>query len=271
VKLDLGTWLGLAAAFGFILLGNYLEGGHMSSILQPTAAMIVFGGTLGAVMVSFPLEATLGAAKSLKHVFCTQRSESQVLLEDIQRFAHLARKEGIIALENESKTARHPFLKKALLIIVDGVDSKSLEKMLDVQIGEIEERGEIPAKVFEAGGGYSPTIGIIGAVLGLIHVMANLSDVAKVGEGIAVAFVATIYGVGLANIVLLPAANKLKLKHHEDVKLCEMIKEGSLGIQVGENPRLLAERLLPFVHGGGGEHGDKKAPSPTGEVRKNAA
>jgi chemotaxis protein MotA len=271
VKLDLGTWLGMAAAFGFILLGNYLEGGHMSSILQPTAAMIVFGGTLGAVMVSFPLDATTGAVKALGRVFCNQRSEAQALLDDIQRFAHLARKEGIIALENEARSARHPFLKKALLTIVDGVDSKSLEKTLDVQIGEIEERGETPAKVFEAGGGYSPTIGIIGAVLGLIHVMANLSDVAKVGEGIAVAFVATIYGVGLANIVLLPAANKLKLKHHEDVKLCEMIKEGALGIQVGENPRQLVERLLPFVHTSGAGHAESKTPAPAGDARKNAA
>ncbi len=264
-RIDVATLAGLAAAIGFILLGNHLEGGHLESILQPTAALIVFGGTLGSVLVSFPMEAFLRAIKSLAALFGNEAADSQGLLDEIVRYANLARKEGIIALESEIQNTRDPFLKKAIMMIVDGVDSKSLQETLELELGQMDEHGEIPAKVFEAGGGYAPTIGIIGAVLGLIHVMSNLSDVAKVGEGIAVAFVATIYGVGLANIVLLPAATKLKLKHHEQMLRREMIMHGALAIQQGQNPRIFVDRLSVFLHGGG-RHA--KGPQGTSEPRK---
>lgn len=263
-RLDVATLAGLVAALGFILLGNHLEGGHLASILQPTAAMIVFGGTLGAVLVSFPMDAFVQAVKAMGKVFGNKSDDAHALLEEIVNYANLARKEGIIALEGVVQNAQNPFLKKAILMIVDGVDSKTLQETLELELDRMDEQGELPAKVFEAGGGYSPTIGIIGAVLGLIHVMSNLSDVAKVGEGIAVAFVATIYGVGLANIVLLPAANKLKLKHHEQMMMREMIMHGALAILEGQNPRIFVDRLSVFLHGGGHARG----VSVAGEAKK---
>jgi len=247
-KLDIATVLGIAAAFGFILVGNAIEGGHLSSIVQPTAAMIVFGGTLGAVLVSFPMPAFLEGVKAIPKLFGTKGSDAQALQNEIIGYAQKARKQGIISLEAEVQSASNPFLKRAILMAVDGVDSKTMQETLELELTQAEEHGETPAKVFEAAGGYAPTIGILGAVLGLIHVMSNLSDVSKVGEGIAVAFVATIYGVGSANIIFLPAANKLKVKNHEDVVLCEMMLSGAIAIQEGQNPKLIEEKLSAFIH-----------------------
>jgi len=255
-KIDLATLAGLACAFGLILLGNHLEGGHMSAIIQPTAALIVFGGTFGATMVGFPLPEFVRALKSITVFFGNKAQDGQALLDEIVRYAQIARREGIIALEEHVQKATNPFFKKAFLMVIDGLDSKAIAETLELELHELDEKGEIPAKVYEAAGGYAPTIGILGAVLGLIHVMQNLSDINKVGSGIAVAFVATIYGVGSANIIFLPAANKLKLKHRADMILNEMIMHGAIAIQQGENPKLIEGKLSVFVHG----HGKKHAP-----------
>jgi chemotaxis protein MotA len=256
-KLDVSTLAGLASAFGFILVGNHLEGGHLSSIIQPTAALIVFGGTLGAVLVSFPMDGFVAAVKSLKLVFGNLSLDPQALLDEIVSFAQKARRDGILALEADVERVKDPFFKKALLMVIDGVDSKTLQETLELELGEMDEAGEIPAKVYEAGGGYAPTVGIIGAVLGLIHVMSNLSDIDKVGAGIAVAFVATIYGVAAANIVFLPAANKLKLKHRQKMIFHEMAMLGVLAIQQGQNSKLIVDRLSVFTHGNGKHGADK--------------
>ena len=192
-KIDLATIGGLLCAFGLILFGNHLEGGHMSAVIQPTAALIVFGGTFGAVMVGFPMEEFVRAIKSIGLFFGNKASDSGALLEEIVRYAQIARREGIIALEEHVQKATDPFFKKAFLMVVDGIDSKSIAETLELELHELDERGEIPAKVYEAAGGYCPTVGILGAVLGLIHVMSNLADINAVGSGIAVAFVATIY------------------------------------------------------------------------------
>jgi len=253
-KLDQATVAGLACAFGLILLGNHLEGGHLSSIIQPTAALIVFGGTFGAVMVGFPLEEFVRALKSVKLFFGNKQQDNQALLDEIVRYAQIARREGIIALEEHVQKADDPFFKKAFLMVIDGIDSKAIAETLELELHELDERGEVPAKVWEAAGGYCPTVGILGAVLGLIHVMSNLSDINKVGAGIAVAFVATIYGVGAANIVCLPAANKLKMKHRADMIRNEMIMHGAIAIQQGENPKLIEGKLSVFVHGHGKKH-----------------
>ena len=248
-KLDIATLAGLACALGLILLGNHLEGGHVSAILQPTAALIVFGGTLGATMVGFPLEAFVRAVRALGQFFGNKAQDPKALLDEIVRYAQIARREGIIALEEHVQKANDPFFKKAFLMVVDGIDSKTIHEALDLELAELDEQGEIPPKVYEAAGGYAPTIGILGAVLGLIHVMSNLSDIDKVGAGIAVAFVATIYGVGTANIVLLPAASKLKLKHRAEMVLREMVMHGAIAIQQGENPKLIEGRLSCYLHG----------------------
>ncbi len=248
-KIDLATLAGLACAFGLILLGNHLEGGHFGAIIQPTAALIVFGGTLGATLVGFPMEAFVRAVKALGLFFGNKVHDGRALLDEIVRYAQIARREGIIALEEHVQKNPDPFFRKAFLMVVDGIDSKTIAETLELELAELDEQGEIPAKVYEAAGGYAPTIGILGAVLGLIHVMSNLSDVAKVGAGIAVAFVATIYGVGSANIVFLPAASKLKLKHRAEMVLREMVMHGAIAIQQGENPKLIEGRLSVFVHG----------------------
>jgi chemotaxis protein MotA len=265
-RLDVGTLAGLACAFGLILIGNHLEGGHLSSIIQPTAALIVFGGTLGAVMVGFPLEDFVRAVKSLPAFFGNKAQDGRAVLDEIVRYAQIARREGIIALEEHVQKAADPFFRKAFLMVVDGIDSKSISEALELELSELDERGEVPAKVYEAAGGYCPTIGILGAVLGLIHVMSNLSDINKVGSGIAVAFVATIYGVGAANIVFLPAANKLKMKHRAEMVLREMIMHGAIAIQQGENPKLIENKLSVFVHGPG-KHGAAAGPKATSKTK----
>jgi len=252
-KPDLGTIVGLILAFSLILIGNHLEGGHLSAVIQPTAALIVFGGTLGATMVGFPLDEFIRAMKTVSLFFFTKAQDPAKVLAEIVRYAQIARREGIIALEEHVQKAEDPFFKKAFLMVVDGIDSKTIADTLELEIHHAEEKGELPAKVFEAAGGYCPTVGILGAVLGLIHVMSNLSDVSKVGAGIAVAFVATIYGVASANLVFLPAANKLKIKHREHMRLCEMTQAGLLALQQGQSPRLIADRLAVFVGDGHGK------------------
>jgi chemotaxis protein MotA len=206
------------------------------------------------VLVSFPMDDFMAAVKDMGKLFGNKADDQQELLDKIVEYAKKARREGIIALEEDAQKIEDPFFKKAMLMVVDGVDSKTMLETLELELGQLDHQGEVPAKVFESAGGYSPTIGIIGAVLGLIHVMSNLSDVAKVGEGIAVAFVATIYGVAAANIVFLPAANKLKIKHHAEMVQREMVMHGVLAIQQGEKPKLIVDRLSAFVHGHGAAH-----------------
>jgi chemotaxis protein MotA len=215
----------------------------MTQILQPTAALIVFGGTIGATMVQFPFATFLRALKSIRSVFQSPTSHDSSVVEEIVSYATVARKDGILALEALAPKASDPFLSRALMMAIDGADSVAMRESLEPSIAQFEEGGEDVAKVFEAAGGFSPTIGIIGAVLGLIQVMTNLSDIAKVGEGIATAFVATIYGVGFANLICLPVAGKLKLRNREAVGVKELMLEGALAIQQGMNPKLIRERL----------------------------
>ena len=263
-RIDLATLVGLLLAIGGILVGNYLEGGKVSSILQPTAALIVFGGTLGAVFVTYPMPILARGLKAAIQVIGNRSTDARGLLDEIVRYAQKARKEGIISLEGEAQKASDPFLKRAILMAVDGVDSKTMHETLELELQEMDEQGDLSAKVYEAAGGYAPTIGILGAVLGLIHFMQNLSDVAKVGEGIAVAFVATIYGVGSANIVFLPAGGKLKVKHRADMVLREMMMHGAIAIQEGQNPKLIEEKLSAFIH-------EKQKAAEPAQAAKKAA
>lgn len=241
--MDLGTIIGLIIGLGMILGGNLIEGGKISQILQPTAAMIVFGGTIGATMIQFPLRTFLRAMKAAKTVLIEPKNQAAQLIEDIVGFATIARKDGIVSLEGSIPDTTHPFLRRALMMAIDGADSAAMRLALETSINQSEEEGEDIAKVYETAGGYAPTIGIIGAVLGLIQVMSHLSEIEKVGEGIATAFVATIYGVGFANIICLPLGGKLKLRNREAIAVREMMLEGALAIQEGMNPKLVRERL----------------------------
>jgi chemotaxis protein MotA len=249
----IGIVLGLVAVFG----GNVLEGGQMSQILNPIAFLIVAGGTVGATMLQFPLSTFISALKSVKSILNPPASRAQALITEIVGYATTARRDGILALENAAPKASDPFLSRALMLAVDGSDSNQMRETLESTITHVEESGEDIAKVYEAVGGYAPTVGIIGAVLGLIQVMQNLSDIGKVGHGIASAFVATIYGVAIANLVALPIAGKLKLRTRDEVATLTLILEGALGIQQGVNPMVLRERLEGLVHEPGEKHKPK--------------
>lgn len=249
-----GPLVGIAFALLAILVGNYLEGGHATSLLGGPAAIIVLGGTIGAVIVQYPFATLTAAIKAAGGTFKKPAVDPAKIVDEIVDYANRARRDGILALEKVSESASDPFLRKALMMAVDGVDSQTIRETLEVAIGQEEEHGEDAAKVFEAMGGYSPTIGIIGAVLGLIHVMSNLSDIAAVGQGIAAAFVATIYGVAVANILFLPIAGRIKLIVRERALLRELTLTGVLAIQSGLNPKLVRERLSQFLS----EHGPKK-------------
>jgi len=245
--MDLATVLGIVIALGGILLGQAIEGGSLLQILQPTAAMIVFGGTLGATMIGFPMSVVKQAAADFMHVIKEENIQPNAVIDEVIKFTNKARREGIISLEKDASTIQDEFFRKAIMMAVDGSEPKELRQTMEVELQYMEERGEQSAKVYEAAGGYAPTIGIIGAVLGLIQVMQHLDNIDEVGKGIAVAFVATIYGVASANILFLPAAGKLKMKHRKRMIIKEMMLEGTLGILEGQNPRLIEGKLTSFL------------------------
>jgi chemotaxis protein MotA len=246
-KPDLATCGGLLLALGGIIGGLVLEGGNIRDVAQITAAMIVLGGTLGAVLVTTPVSVLVGAAKKLPLVFMSKAQSAEAVIEEIIGYATKARKSGIVSLEQEAESIADPFLRKALNLAIDGMELKELRHMMELEIGLEEQREEEEAKVYEAAGGYAPTIGIIGAVLGLIQVMKHLENIEEVGRGIAVAFVATVYGVGSANIFFLPAGNKLKARLRRTIRLREMVLEGVSGIVEGLNPKLIRSKLEAFA------------------------
>jgi chemotaxis protein MotA len=237
---------GVVVAAGGILLGLTLEGGKIAQIIQPTAAMIVFGGTIGAVMIQFPLPVVLHAIKSLGSVFIDKSKDPQLQIAEIVGYAQKARKEGIVSLDSEVEKIQDPFLKKSLMLAVDGTEPQELRKMMELELDNQAEHEEHIPKFFEAAGGYAPTVGIIGAVLGLIQVMGHLDDITEVGRGIAVAFVATIYGVGLANLLCLPASGKIKMRIRQEQIVREMKLEGVISILEGMNPRMIETKLRGF-------------------------
>src|SRR3989475_3513210 len=245
--MDLGTLLGIVLASAAILIGHVMEGGSILQILQPTAAMIVFGGTLGATMISFPMSVFKQAVADLLHICKEDEIHPNEVIDQVIRFTNKARREGIISLEKETSEVKDDFFRKSLMMAIDGSEPKELRQTMEVELQYMEERGEHSAKVYEAAGGYSPTIGIIGAVLGLIQVMQHLDNIDEVGKRIAVAFVATIYGVGAPNIFFLPPAGKLKFKHRKRMIVKEMMLEGTLGILEGQNPRLIEGKLTAFL------------------------
>jgi len=238
---------GLALGVAAIIVGQVLEGGHVGSLIQPTAALIVLGGTLGAVMLQSPLSVFMTGMKMGAWVFFPPAVDSQQLITDVARWGQVARKEGLLALEAQISLLTDPFAKRGLQLLVDGAEPERLREVLEVEIGAYENSMKLASKVWESAGGYSPTIGILGAVMGLIHVMENLSDPAKLGSGIAVAFVATIYGVGAANLVFLPVAKKLMANIGRLVTHREMLVDGLVGIANGDNPRIVESRLQGYL------------------------
>jgi chemotaxis protein MotA len=243
---DKSSLAGIGIAIGGILLGLILEGGKITQLLQPTAAMIVFGGTLGAVMLQFPLRVILAAVRRLGQVFIDNSRNPADLIQQITGYAQKARKDGVVSLDKEIEHISDPFLKKALMLAVDGTEPQEIRNMMELELDNQAEHHENIPRVFESAGGFSPTIGIIGAVLGLIQVMQHLDDIGEVGRGIAVAFVATIYGVGAANLFFLPVAGKIKLRMRQEQTLREMMLEGVISILEGMNPRMIENKLAGF-------------------------
>lgn len=252
----IGTILGISAVVG----GQVLEGGHVSQIMQGTAALIVVGGTLGAMMVSFPTSDIKKAISLIPLIYKNVNMDVRPVIEEIIRIATIARKEGVLAVEGQRESIQDPLFKKSIKFVIDGFEPNTVKEIIDTEIFLAFEEEEAAGKVFEGAGGFAPTIGIIGAVLGLIHVMSMLNDPSKIGEGIAVAFVATVYGVGLSNLFLIPWGTKLKRKAAQRMLAKEVVKLGVVGIQEGLNPHFLQEKLEVFVeeHHKKGAHGAKK-------------
>ena len=255
--MDLTTIGGLVFAIACILVGQALEGGHASSLMQLTAGIIVVGGTMGAVAVAFPMPDFIKGLKMMGMAMKNKKMNLDVLIAQLIELAGVARRDGVLALEQRLQGIEDPFLKRSVGYLVDGVDAAVARDALETEIHAEWEENNLCAKVWESAGGFAPTVGILGAVRGLIHVMENLSDPSTLGPGIAVAFVATVYGVGLANLIFLPVATKLKRKINLEKERKTLIAEGVLSIQAGLNPRVLEEKLKAYAGGHAG-HGKPK-------------
>lgn len=246
--MDIVSIIGILLALGAIIGGQILEGGHVGSLMQLTAFIIVIGGTVGAIMLQSSAKIFFHGMKLVAWVIFPPKVSPHDLIAQVLNWSSVARKGGLLALEPQLDELEHdPFAQKGLQMLVDGAEPEKIRDALDVEIGTYEKHHLDAAKVWQAAGGYAPTIGILGAVLGLIHVMENLSDPAKLGGGIAVAFVATVYGVGSANLFFLPIASKLKSIVEQEVVMREMLIEGLVSIANGENPRVIESKLQGYI------------------------
>ena len=245
--MDKASFGGAILALAGILAGLIIEGGNLGQILQPTAALIVFGGTMGAVLLQFPMATVVAAFSGMLHIFAAPRKQDGRLIGLLVGFANKARRNGVVSLDDDLKSIDDPFLKQTLTLAVDGTEPGELRNIMRVILDSITEDEERLPAVFESAGGFSPTIGILGAVLGLIQVMQHLDNIQEVGRGIAVAFVATIYGVGIANLFFLPFAGKMRIRIRDGYRRREMMLEGVISILEGMNPRMLETKLSGFV------------------------
>lgn len=245
--MDKNSFIGIVLGLTAILGGQALEGGHLQSLLQITAFVIVIGGTLAALLVQTTVPNFMAGLRIAKWVFIPPTVNLDALSKSIVNWSQNARRGGLLALEGPMQSEKDQFIKRGLQLLVDGAEPEMIRHALELDIDNYEDRLRSAAKIWESAGGYSPTIGIIGAVMGLIHVMENLSDPAKLGGGIAVAFVATIYGVGTANLIFLPMANKLKSHITSEIRRRELLVEGLVSIANGENPRIIESKLKSFL------------------------
>ena len=246
-RIDFTSIVGVPVALGLVVIGQILEGGTLRSLLQLAASLIVFGGTLGAVLLSFSFHDVKLAVRSLRTVFFYAGEPPVRTIERVLGYAAVARKQGILGLEDDLTQEPDAFLRKGLGLAVDGASPHAVRDLMEIEMRAREEQEERPARVYESAGGYAPTLGILGAVLGLIHVMENLSDPDRLGAGIAVAFVATVYGVGSANLVFLPIATRLRNRARLAAEHRELLLEGILAIQEGLNPRLIEQKLEGYI------------------------
>jgi chemotaxis protein MotA len=245
--MDILTIAGIVVGIGAVLLGIILDGGDINSLINVPAFIIVFGGTVGATLLQFPPAVFVRSMKMLSWILIPTKMNLSAQIDQVVRWSQLARKEGLLGLENALPNEQDPFIKKGLQLLVDGTDPDAIRDILDLDISSKEDMGLQAAGLYGAMGGYAPTIGILGAVMGLIHVMQNLTNPELLGEGIATAFVATIYGVGSANLVFLPIANKLKAYVLSVTQAREMLADGIIAIAEGENPRNIELKLGGYL------------------------
>jgi chemotaxis protein MotA len=245
--MDKSSIAGVTLAIAGIVAGLLIEGGNLGQILQPTAALIVFGGTMGAVLLQFPMSTVVAAFRSLGHLFAAPKKQNNQLVRLLIDFANKARRNGVVSLDSDLGSIENPFLRQTIMLAVDGTEPNELRRIMQVSLDSTTENEERLPAVFESAGGFSPTIGILGAVLGLIQVMQHLDNITEVGRGIAVAFVATIYGVGIANLFFLPFAGKMRIRIREQHLCREMMLEGVVSILEGMNPRMLEIKLAGFL------------------------
>lgn len=245
--MDIAAVIGIVLGIGAIIGGNMVEGGNTAHLVQIAAAIIVFGGTLGATLLSFSITDMLTALKALGMVFGNKSASAGEVIEDILGLLVKARKMGLLTLESQVKSIENDFLRKGISLVIDGIPPSMIKEILSQEIFTFEDTYKKASKVYESAGGFAPTIGILGAVLGLIQVMRNVTDPSKIGGGIAVAFVATIYGVGSANLILIPLGKKIMNRLKEEIFIKELIVEGVLGVESGVNPYFLKARLNAFV------------------------
>ncbi|WP_018749954.1 flagellar motor protein [Paenibacillus sanguinis] len=256
ITIIIGLVIGLVALVG----GFLLEGGQVGGLFQLTAALIVFGGTFAAVLISFPLAKLRTVPKALSLAFIAKSNPDQNLVEDITAMSSISRREGVLALEKTAETHQDPFLREGIQLIVDGTDHSAVRQMLELEIDAVAKKHEGYAKIFESAGGYAPTMGIIGTVMGLIHVLGSLTEPTALGPAIALAFTATLYGVASANLLFLPIASKIKARSEEELDRMELILEGILSIQNGDHPLLVRRKLEAYS-----PDVDRSLPDPNSE------
>jgi len=252
--MDIMTVISMVFAFAALIVAFILEGGVPSALVQPTAAMIVFGGLIGAVGVSFPVATLAKIPKLIGVVFKSRKEDREKIMESFLSMAVIARKEGLLALEKTIASDEYDeFIVSGIQLVIDGTDPESIKHNLETKISNMEERHEKGAAIFEAAGGYAPTMGVVGTVMGLVNVLANLENAGELGAKIATAFIATLYGIGSANIIFLPLANKLKAVNTDEVVTKYMMLDGIMMLQNGSNPAFMKEQLKGYL-----EHAPKK-------------
>ncbi|MCL6445665.1 MAG: flagellar motor protein [Alicyclobacillus sp.] len=256
--MDFATLFGIILAVASLLIGFTMDGGNISALVQVNALILILGGTLGATITSVSFKEFLSIGSYLKQAMFYKKIDPLDVVEHLVELATTARREGILALEQRLEEFEDPFIKNGIQLVVDGVDPALVRSMLEIELRFIEERHEAAAKVFETAGGYAPTMGIIGTVMGLVHVLGNLKYVDALGPQIATAFTATLYGVASANIIWIPLGTKLKRRNADEMLMRELMIEGILSIQAGENPKILAQKLKAYLAPSARERKDRR-------------
>ncbi|MBP2653111.1 MAG: chemotaxis protein MotA [Firmicutes bacterium] len=245
--MDLTTTLGLIIGIGGLLVGVVVEGGHLASMISLPAFIIIFGGTVGATAIGFSVKDLKNVPTLLRIAFFEEDYDVMQLIALVVKFAEKARKEGLLALEDDLATIDNKFLRKGMQLVIDGTDAELVRSIMETELAFIQERHHKGASIFDAAGGYAPTMGIIGTVMGLVHVLGSLKDADALGPAIATAFLATLYGIGSANVFFLPIAAKLKNRSANQIVVYEVALEGILSVQAGDNPRIVEEKLEAFL------------------------